>query len=213
MVKASVKYGTRVRNFRAALDMDQQAAGVMVLAVDNLFMKLERQVFASEGRSEGLFWAPLSPEYKRRKDAWFAGQREKWAKRKQAARMMGVPDRMAPKDSLRGFATNKILQLTGGMKTGLTRYGGDHVRRVTWTPDVVTASVGAEGRSGRLAAIHGEGGMRLPLRSVAKFSDAHRAQFVEDAKAALIPWVVSRLRALYRINMKAARDVASRYWA
>ena len=76
---------------------------MMGTKVDTLFRKNERALFASEGASGGSKWPALSPGYA----AWKKGQKL----RKSGAKMIG---------------SNKIMVLTGRLKSSLTSKNGDH---------------------------------------------------------------------------------------
>lgn len=190
---------SRVREIHKLLELDEIGARVLARAADAEFRKIEAEMFAAQTDSTGAPWATLSADYKKWKDRWFAGMRTKQKKAKAVASLMGVPDRMGPKASLRGFGANKTLQLTGGMKTAFTRPGNEHALEWFKFGEHWRIRMGVRGRAAKLANWHHEGTPRMPQRDpIVAPSSPGETRIFRAMTEALTGWFQSRVRAMAR---------------
>lgn len=113
------------------------------------FRRLERVLFATQGKSGGEQWKPLSPRYARIKMAILTGA---ISGLRSANQQFGRASRRVP--SLK--SVNKILSLSGGLRDSLTKKSDpDHVQTFRQRSDAQW--VVAHGTSNELARYHSNG--------------------------------------------------------
>ena len=193
-ITATVNPALRSRSIKQLLRIERKGAEAAARAADKAFREAEREMFASQGASgaEGP-WAILSPEYAARKAAYFRGKRADYRARKRDMAML--PARYRAKVA-KGYGSNKILQLTGGMMRRFTQAGDPgHVAEAVQNGDQWSVRFGARSD---VASYHESGGPRLPRRNPVALSEEAKAKIVAAIAEALAPFAQRAALAIAR---------------
>lgn len=190
------KGADRRRSFEELFSFEPTAINDVVVAVDKEFTKHEDSLFKSEGAAAGIKWAPLSPAYKRWKDRLF-GQAISF--NRGVAKERGGKFRSGFRGPL--GAENKILTLTGDMRRAFTDSDNpEHIAMGFRSTRGWTVRVGA---ASEIARYHAEGTATMPERPPIMMNKLQRDRHIAVANRALVPHVLSRLRAISRIGRRA----------
>lgn len=182
-MKASVFVNPRIKTLGQAVRTDAQFMSQVRVRVDEEFRANEKRLFSSEGNSGGPRWAPLSPEYAKRK----AGLRRRDLRQSRLQRGLGFRRRIT-------IAGRTILVLGGSMRDSFTQPSSrNHISRVVGR----TIELGS---SDPLAHYHFAGEGRLPRRDPIQHTDEQKRGYLKTVAAEFVKRIEAVTRSLGRAD-------------